>query len=233
MTVEVQQKTKVNRRAFAAVQLPRGGGGGGDGGSGGGGDVFVVSCHVRHPRDGDTPGGAQPSNAENIDGAEAAIVQAAHATTTTHPPTTTITTTPTTTAKKRSSQPQVYGGAIAAGGVVVAAGDFNGPLRGGAPRRVGEVGEVAVYGASPSEPTQLGRALAVDGALAFVAAHGAGGALRVACTALGQGGETAAEDGAPADEAPPLLAAQAAARDAPALAMPFDTCSLDEFPALG
>ena len=82
-------------------------------------------------------------------------------------------------------------------------------------------------------PTQLGRALAVDGALAFVAAHGAGGALRVACTALGQGGETAAEDGAPADEAPPLLTAQAAARDAPALAMPFDTCSLDEFPALG
>ena len=55
----------------------------------------------------------------------------------------------------------------------------------------------------------------------------------MACTALGQGGETAAEDGAPADEAPPLLAAQAAARDAPALAMPFDTCSLDEFPALG
>jgi len=89
VTVEVQQKTKVNRRAFAAVQLPRRGGGGGGGGGGGagcdgggggggGGDAFVVSCHVRHPRDGDAPGGAQPSNAENIDGAEAAIVQAPH-----------------------------------------------------------------------------------------------------------------------------------------------------------
>ena len=104
----------------------------------------------------------------------------------------------------------------------MAVGDFNGHLRGGAPRHAGGV---AVCRASPSEPTQLGRALAVDGALAFVAAHGAGTALGVACTALEQGGE--------ADEAPPLLAPQTAARAAPAVAMAFDTCSLEEFPALG
>ena len=111
----------------------------------------------------------------------------------------------------------------------MAVGDFNGHLRVGTPRRAGGV---AVCRASPSEPTQLGRALADDGALAFVAAHGAGAALRVACTALGQGGE-AGVGGGEADEAPSLLVPQAAARAAPAVTMAFDTCSLEEFPALG
>tara|TARA_B100000795_G_scaffold191572_1_gene146088 strand:+ start:143 stop:484 length:342 start_codon:yes stop_codon:yes gene_type:complete len=113
----------------------------------------------------------------------------------------------------------------------VAVGDFNGHLRGGAPRHAGGV---AVCRASPSEPTQLGRALAVDGALAFVAAHGASAALRVACTALGQGGEVEAGVGhREADERLPLQVPQAAARAAPAVTMAFDTCSLEEFPALG
>ena len=113
----------------------------------------------------------------------------------------------------------------------MAVGDFNGPLSGDTPRRAGGV---AICSACPSEPTQLGRPLAVDGAITFVAACGAGAALLVACTALGQGGEGPEGDGGgdgEVGEAPLLQVPQAAA--APAIAPSFDTCSLEDFPALG
>ena len=110
-------------------------------------------------------------------------------------------------------------------------GDFNGPLRGdaprAAPRRAGGAA-VTVCRACPCEPTQLGRVTAVDGAVAFTAAHGgargAGAVLRVACTALWQGGDWQAGAGGRGGEPE---GGKAAALQC------LDTLSLEEFPALG
>ena len=76
------------------------------------------------------PVAAQPTNADNIEQAEVAIVSTCKST-------------------------------LAAGGVVIAIGDFNGPLVYQSRRFDG----LAVCRNCPAEPTQLGKAYAVDGAV--------------------------------------------------------------------
>ena len=87
----------------------------------------------------------------------------------------------------------------------------------------------------PCEPTQFGRARAVDGAVVLAAARGADAALRVSCTALGQGGDGEEEKGGGGRETQEgmkeALSSQMPA--APAVTPALDTGSLEEFPALG